>query len=87
MLDKAKSIDNELLKGRDKWEPYRDGYVHVVTGEFVYGIRPNRDSYPCWRLSEPIGSFDSSSSLLKVSGLFGIIGAACEFLAALLGGK
>ena len=80
-------IDFELLRGRDKWEPFNDGYVHVVTGEFVNGFKPDRDSYPCWRLSEPRGSYLDSGSAVKLSGAIGMIAAACEFLATLLGGK
>ena len=35
------------------WEPFRNGYVHRVTGEYVEGEKPMRDSYPCWCLSVP----------------------------------
>ncbi len=35
------------------WEPYRFGYVHVVTGEYVKGLKPEYDSYPCWCIKVP----------------------------------
>ena len=47
-------IDSELVRGRDTWVPFKGGYVHIVTGEFVLdSIKPNYDSYPCWKIEEP----------------------------------
>ena len=61
-------IDNELLRGRDPWVAYMGGYVHIVTGEFVIGTKPNRDSYPCWRMKDPSNApYYSSSSIINVS--------------------
>lgn len=46
-----------LLRGYEDWErcwiPFISGYVHKVTGEYVEGEKPMRDSYPCWCLSVP----------------------------------
>lgn len=80
-------IDNELLRGRDKWVPFRGGYVHVVTGEFVRGPKPDRDSYPCWKTEEPAGAYFDPSSGVQLSGKIGLIAMAFGFLAAVMGGK
>lgn len=76
----SNDIDIELLNGRNPWMPFRDGYVHIVTGEFVPdSIKPSYDSYPCWRLNEPKEDyFDSKSSLFAL---------AFAFLSLLIGGK
>ena len=61
----SNEIDQELLRGRDKWIPYRNGYVHIVTGEYVNdSIKPTYDSYPCWKLDEPVSQDTSHPSLL-----------------------
>ena len=80
-------IDNELLRGRDKWIPFRDGYVHIVTGEFVRGLKPIRDSYPCWKIDEPAGSYFDPCSGLQLTGKFGLLAMAFGFLANMMGGK
>ena len=80
-------IDAELLRGRDPWIAFQGGYVHVVTGEFVYGAKPMRDSYPCWRREEPAGTYFSSTSPVQVSGVLGLAACLFGFLATLLGGK
>ena len=77
------SIDQELLAGRDPWMPYRNGYVHIVTGEFVYGAKPTWDSYPCWKKEEPLGSYFGPNAV-QTSGAIGIGLLALGFLAALL---
>lgn len=45
------------LRGYEDWElcwlPYKNGYVHKVTGEYVIGYKPNRDSMPCWCYAVP----------------------------------
>lgn len=34
---------------KDVWQPYRGGFVHEVTGEFVDTcVPPKYDSYPAW---------------------------------------
>lgn len=80
-------IDNELLAGRDPWVMYRNGYVHIVTGEFVPGFRPNRDSYPCWKTSEPVGDYFDCHSAVQLSGVFGALAMVVGLFAAVLGGK
>ena len=61
----SNEIDQELLRGRDKWIPYRNGYVHIVTGEYVNNsIKPTYDSYPCWKLDEPVSQDTNHPSLL-----------------------
>ena len=39
--------------GGHLWAPYKSGWVHKITGEYVEGSRPDRDSYPCWRVINP----------------------------------
>lgn len=80
-------VDSELLRGRDKWMSFRDGYVHIVTGEFVRGRKPSRDSYPCWRLDEPSGSYFDPNSSVQLSGKLGLLAMAFGFLATVMGGK
>ncbi len=81
-------IDNELLRGRDPWIPFKNGYVHIVTGEYVPdSIRPNYDSYPCWKLEEPASTYFNPTSTVQVSGVLSLAALAVSFLAALLGGK
>ena len=80
-------IDNELLRGRDKWMPFRDGYVHIVTGEFVRGFKPSRDSYPCWKTEEPASTYFNSSNGVQLTGKIGLLAMAFGFLAEVMGGK
>ena len=82
----SEDIDQELLGTKPKWTPYKDGYVHSITGEYVYGIRPTRDSYPCWKKEEPAGAWFDSSSALQLSGKIGLLGLAIGLIAAVLGG-
>ena len=79
-------IDRELLCGRDPWIAYKDGYVHAVTGEYVIGLRPSRDSYPCWKKSKPAADYFNPHSLLQVSGKIGLLALAVGFIATLLSG-
>lgn len=77
-------IDNDLLRGRDPWVSFKGGYVHIVTGEYVLSsVKPTRDSYPCWKLEEPAGSYFGSNNLLTSF----LIAGAILFLNALLGGR
>lgn len=81
-------IDQELLKGRDPWMRFRNGWVHIVTGEFVpSSIRPSYDSYPCWKIDEPIANYFDPHSSVQLSGLVGIGAAIFTFLANVLGGQ
>lgn len=47
-----------LQNGRntlDMWQPYKEGYVHEITGEYVVSaIRPPFESFPAWRVV-PVG--------------------------------
>ena len=80
----SEEIDNELLNGRDPWISYKDGYVHIVTGEYVpSNIRPTYDSYPCWRIKEPLGSYYNPSKY--TSSL--LLTAVIYLLKFLFGGK
>lgn len=83
----SNDIDNELLRGQDHWVADHNGYVHIVTGEFVYGLKPHRDSWPCWKKEEPLGSYSESSSMTKASGLIATITSVFDFLATVMGGK
>ena len=68
--------------------PFRGGYVHVVTGEYVPdSFKPARDSYPCWKLEEPASRYFDQNSAVQVSGKLGIIICIVDFLANLLGGN
>ena len=80
-------IDNELLRGRNKWIAFRDGYVHIVTGEFVRGALPSYDSYPCWKREEPQGSYFDPNGGLQLSGKIGLLAMSFGFLATVMGGK
>ena len=81
-------IDNELLNGRDPWIQFKDGWVHIVTGEYVpNSIRPNYDSYPCWKKEEPASRYFSSCSSIQMSGWIGIGALIFSFLAVIMGGK
>ena len=81
-------IDSELLRGRDPWVPFRGGYVHVVTGEYVPdSLKPTCDSYPCWKTEEPASRYFDPNSAVQVSGKLGIIICIVDFLANLLGGN
>lgn len=80
-------IDNELLRGRDPWVPFRDGWVHIVTGEYVPdAIKPSRDSYPCWKVGEPAELYFDSYSAVQMSGWMGTCAILLGCLAELLGG-
>lgn len=81
-------IDHELLRGRDPWISFRDGYVHIVTGEFVPdSVRPTYDSYPCWKREEPSSRYFHPISAVQVSGKLSLIADVVSFLASLLGGE
>lgn len=81
-------IDQELLCGRDPWTPFHGGYVHIVTGEFVPdSIKPDYDSYPCWKLEEPASRYFNPNSALQWSGALGFLGAVFGALADMMGGK
>ena len=81
-------IDNELLNGRDSWIQFKDGWVHIVTGEYVpNSIRPNYDSYPCWKKEKPASRYFSSCSSIQMSGWIGIGALIFSFLAVIMGGK
>lgn len=50
---RSEAIDSRLRMGAGHrvWVPYRDGYVHVITGEYVQGMsEPCRESRPCWSM-------------------------------------
>ena len=81
-------IDNELLKGKDCWMPFKCGYVHIVTGEYVpSSIKPDFDSYPCWKIEEPYGSYFNPNSVIQLSGGVSLFALACGLLALLIGGN
>lgn len=81
-------IDNELLKGRDPWIGFRNGYVHIVTGEFVPdSIKPSFDSYPCWKKEEPASRYFDPNSSFQISGYIGLVASLFGFLSAIMGGK
>lgn len=45
------TIDSRLrYEAGDLWVPYKDGYVHTITGEYRFGLKPqeDEDSFPCW---------------------------------------
>ena len=80
-------VDNELLRGRDPWVPFRGGYVHIVTGEFVPdSIKPDYDSYPCWKLEEPASRYFDPNSAIQVSGKLGAIALILYLIAIILNG-
>jgi len=86
------SLDSYLLSGKDPWVPFKGGFVHTVTAEFVpYGGKPDRDSYPCWKLSEPASRFFDPNSALQMSGktlgILGLLGEIFGLLADITGGK
>ena len=81
-------IDSELVRGRDAWVPFKGGYVHIVTGEFVLdSIKPNYDSYPCWKIEEPAGRYFDPCSAVQVTGGISLFVLACGLLALLIGGN
>ena len=81
-------IDNELLRGRDPWIQFKSGWVHTVTGEYVPdSIKPNYDSYPCWKIEEPASRYFDSRSAVQMSGWIGLGAALFGFLAEMMGGK
>ena len=81
-------INSELLNRRDPWIAFKGGYVHIVTGEFVpTNIKPDYDSYPCWKLEEPAGRYFDPCSAIQVSGGVGLFAIACGLLALLIGGN
>ena len=81
-------IDRELLRGRDPWVLFKDGYVHIVTGEYVpNSIKPSYDSYPCWKKDEPASSYFDPHNAVQISGMFSAIAAVLDFLATIMGGK
>ena len=82
----SEDIDRELLSGRDPWIAFKGGYVHAVTGEYVIGFRPTRDSYPCWKAEEPAAASFDPHSLLQISGKIGLLALAVGFIAVLLSG-
>ena len=95
-LDKAEIIDlslvynvrkeyNEKLRNYEEinqmWVPYKCGYVHKITGEYVIGDKPAYDSYPCWckvsnliknRRSENLANAAKTSKL--IAGLYLLFG-------------
>lgn len=76
-------LDTKLIEGssyKSCWHPYKRGYVHSITGEYVVGELPLRDSYPCWCLRAPGGynhynanrmAGDLSALALGIMALFG----------------
>lgn len=72
--------------GADLWAPAFDGWVHEITGELVYGCRPDRDSYPCWclRETEPMSDLDWADIQNTARGALLSIGLG--LLASLFGG-
>ena len=80
-------IDRELLGDKEKWMPFRGGYVHTVTGEFVYGTKPAYDSYPCWKIDEPAGRWFEPNSAFQLSGKMGLLAMALGLIAAVVGGR
>ncbi len=80
-------VDRELLKGREPWVPYGGGYVHIVTGEFVEGPRPSRDSYPCWKSEEPVGRYFNPVSATQLTGALGLAAMVCAAIANIMGGR
>lgn len=78
-------LDNKLSSGRDfkkLWVPYQSGYIHEITGEYVVGDKPFRDSTPCWsktglrnyenRVTQAINSSIAACFLFEV--FLGLIG-------------
>ena len=80
-------IDRELLGNKEKWVPFQSGYVHAVTGEFVYGAKPTYDSYPCWKIDEPASRWFDPNSALQTSGKIGLLAMALNLIAAVVGGR
>lgn len=81
-------IDNELLKGRDSWMSYKEGWVHIVTGEYVpTSIKPNYDSYPCWKIEEPASRYFDPCSIVQLSGYIGLASILFSFLSNVMGGN
>ena len=88
-------IDDRLREGQTGqylWAPYRCGWVHKVTGEYGEGPRPDRDSYPCWRVINPFfqpadvyGSGRQNSGF--ASGLWFIITELLGLASGLRGGE
>lgn len=80
--------DAFLLRGRDNWAKFRDGYVHVVTGEFVKDVvPPRRDSYPCWKLEEPVKEYFDPHSATQISGKISAVITFIDLIADILGGE
>ena len=55
LYNEGDDFQNVMLRGGDPvtalWKPYRQGYVHIVTGEYVpTAARPDRDSRPAWAI-------------------------------------
>ena len=81
-------IDRELLSGKDPWIRFKDGYVHIVTGEYVpSSIKPSYDSYPCWKKDEPASRYFDPYNATQLSGALGIFSMVFSFLANVMGGK
>ena len=81
-------IDNELLRGRDPWIWFKNGWVHIVTGEYVPdSIKPDYDSYPCWKIEGPASRYCDSHSAVQMSGWLGVGAVIFGFLAEIMGGK
>lgn len=51
------------------WKPYESGWVHKITGEYVKGNFPNRDSYPFWCLYALRSNFESEETSCCFTGL------------------
>ena len=84
----SEDIDAELLQGRDPWMKFRDGYVHIVTGEYVPGgIYPTNDSYPCWKIGEPASRYFDPHSAVQLSGKLGLLATIFSALAHIMGGQ
>lgn len=81
-------LDASLCRGRDPWISYKDGYVHIVTGEYVPGpICPTYDSYPCWKKEEPAGQYLNPYNATRLSGYFGLAALFFGALANIMGGN
>ena len=69
-------LDFRLRRGEcnyiNLWHKYKNGYCHEVTGEYVEGYRPTRDSLPCW--AKGIAGVGNNSWLDTVALLLNIIG-------------
>ena len=87
-----REVDDKLrsragyLDGSMLWDPFMRGYVHRITGEYVIGNKPNRDSYPCWAVRETDPMSDSDRAYWNNRARGGLLFLGIGLLASLFSG-